>query len=92
MKTQMIVTTLALVGAALPALALQFPDPVRPLVHGEPGYEMQQAQRAAKDDMGMDCSQMPCCKNMNMKGKEGADCMKMSKSECRKMLQNPHKQ
>jgi hypothetical protein len=34
----------------------------------------------------MDCSQMPCCKNMKMTGKAKEDCMKMSKEACMKML------
>jgi hypothetical protein len=38
----------------------------------------------------MDCSQMPCCKNMDMTGKAGADCMKMSPSACKKMLSKHH--
>lgn len=63
MKIQTIITTIALAGAALPALALQFPDPVRPLAKGEPGYELQQQQRAAKQNAMDDCPMIkgkPC--------------------------------
>lgn len=40
----------------------------------------------------MDCSQMPCCKNMDMTGKAGADCMKMPKDACMKMMGKHHNQ
>jgi hypothetical protein len=75
MKIQTVVTTLALVSTALPALALQFPDPVRPLVKGEPGYELPQARHVTdKSDDMKDCTMMKGepCKH---------DCMKTHKEK-----------